>query len=96
MKVAFQGVELLDVFYRPHGKDEGCTCIKPEIGMIKQAIHKYPENNLEKSFMIGGSADDSESSINIRVKGFGIGVGSNYKAEKIYQLNTIKHLTLSI
>ena len=91
-----QGVELLDVFYCPHGKDEGCTCIKPEIGMIKQAIHKYPKINLGKSFIIGDSAVDVELAINIGIKGFGIGVGSNYKEEKIYQLNNIKDLTVFI
>ena len=88
-----QGVELLDVFYCPHGKNEGCACIKPEIGMIKQVIQKYPGINLKKSFMIGDSAVDVELAINIGIKGFGIGVGSNYKKENIYQLNTIKDLT---
>jgi D-glycero-D-manno-heptose 1,7-bisphosphate phosphatase len=87
-----QGIELLDVFYCPHGKDEGCTCIKPKIGMIRQAIHKYPKINLEESFMIGDSAADVELAINMGIKGFGIGIGALYKDEKIYQLNTIKDL----
>ncbi|WP_342601122.1 HAD-IIIA family hydrolase [Psychrobacillus sp. FSL H8-0483] len=91
-----QGVELLDVFYCPHGKDEGCTCMKPKIGMIKQVIHKYPEINLEESFVIGDSAVDVELAINIGIKGFGIRVGSNYKEEKIYQLNSVKDLPLYI
>ncbi len=60
--------------------------------MIKQAIHKYPEINLEESFIIGDSAVDVELAINMGIKGFGIGVGSNYKKENIYQLNTIKDL----
>ncbi|AJI25705.1 HAD-IIIA family hydrolase (plasmid) [Priestia megaterium] len=87
-----QGVELLDVFYCPHGKDEGCTCIKPETGMIMKAIYKYPEIRLEECFMIGDSIVDIELAINMGIKGFGIGIGSNYKQENIYQLNTIKDL----
>ncbi|RSL35397.1 HAD-IIIA family hydrolase [Salibacterium salarium] len=92
-KLKHQGIELFDIFYCPHGKDEGCSCIKPKIGMVKQAIHKYPEININESFMIGDSTVDIELAINMGIKGFGIGVGSNYKDQNIYQLNTIKDLT---
>ncbi|MEK5149025.1 HAD-IIIA family hydrolase [Psychrobacillus sp. FSL K6-4615] len=91
-----QGVELLDVFYCPHGKGEGCNCMKPNIGMIKQVIHKYPEINFEESFMIGDSAVDVELAINLGIRGFGIRVGSNYKKENIYQLNSVRELPLYI
>jgi D-glycero-D-manno-heptose 1,7-bisphosphate phosphatase len=92
-ELTHQGVELLDVFYCPHGKGEGCTCIKPNIGMIKEAILKYPEINLEESFIIGDSAVDVELALNIGIKGFGIRVGSNYKEANIYELDSIKDLT---
>lgn len=88
-----QGIELLDVFYCPHGRDEGCNCIKPQIGMIKQAISKYPGISLGESFVVGDSAVDVKLAINIGIKGFEIGIGSNYKKENIYQLNTIEDLT---
>lgn len=87
-----QEIELLDIFYCPHGKDEGCTCIKPKIGMIMEATSKYPEIKLEECFMIGDSIVDVELAINMGIKGFGIGIGSNYKQRNIYQLNTIKDL----
>ncbi|MBN8253864.1 D-glycero-alpha-D-manno-heptose-1,7-bisphosphate 7-phosphatase [Priestia flexa] len=87
-----QEIELLDIFYCPHGKDEGCTCIKPRIGMIMEAASKYPEIKLEECFMIGDSIVDVELAINMGIKGFGIGIGSNYKQRNIYQLNTIKDL----
>lgn len=35
---------------------------------------------------------NQQLSIDMGIKGFGIGVGSNYKQENIYQLNTIKDL----
>lgn len=87
-----QEIELLDIFYCPHGKDEDCTCIKPKIGMIMKAISTYPEIKLEKCFMVGDSIVDVELAINMGIKGFGIGIGSNYKQRNIYQLNTIKDL----
>lgn len=87
-----QEIELLDIFYCPHGKDEGCTCIKPRIGMIMEAASKYPEIKLEECFMIGDSIVDVELAINMGIKGFGIGIGSNHKQKNIYELNTIKDL----
>ncbi|WP_225986063.1 HAD hydrolase-like protein [Psychrobacillus glaciei] len=77
IELTSQGVELLDVFYCPHSKVKGCNCIKPQIGMIKQVIGKYPGINLGESFVIGDSAVDIELAIYIGIKGFGIGVGSN-------------------
>jgi len=91
-----QGIELLDVFYCPHSKNEGCTSIKPEIGMIMKAIDKYPEIKLRVCFMIGDSTVDVELAIKLGIKGFGIGVGSNYKQKNIHQLNTIKDLPFYI
>jgi D-glycero-D-manno-heptose 1,7-bisphosphate phosphatase len=87
-----QNIEILDIFYCPHSKREGCHCIKPNTGMIEQAIDKYPKINLEDSFMIGDSADDVNLAINIGIKGFGIGIGSNDNKGNIYQLNNIKDL----
>ncbi|TDB49536.1 HAD-IIIA family hydrolase [Bacillus sp. CBEL-1] len=87
-----QEIELLDIFYCPHGKDEGCTCIKPKTGMIMEAISTYPEIKLEECFMVGDSIVDVELAINMGIKGFGVGIGSNYKQRNIYQLNTIKDL----
>jgi D-glycero-D-manno-heptose 1,7-bisphosphate phosphatase len=91
-KLKHEGIEVLDVFYCPHGKHEGCNCIKPKIGMIEKALHKHPKIKLEESFMIGDLPVDIELAINMGIRGFGIGIGSNYKKENIYQLNTITDL----
>ncbi|MBB6451182.1 D-glycero-D-manno-heptose 1,7-bisphosphate phosphatase [Geomicrobium halophilum] len=87
-----EGVDILDVFYCPHGKSEDCPCIKPKVGMIEQAIHKYPKINLDDSFMIGDSLVDVELAMNMGITGFGIGVGSNYTESNIYQLNATEEL----
>jgi len=35
-----QGVKILDIFYCPHSRTEGCNCIKPRTGMIAEAMKK--------------------------------------------------------
>lgn len=86
-----QGVKILDIFYCPHSRTGGCTCIKPQTGMIMEAIKKYPSINIDESFMIGDSIVDVELAINMKMKGFGVGVGSFYSNE-IYELKSIKDL----
>lgn len=91
-ELARHGVEILDIFYFPHGKNEGCTCIKPQTGMITDALKKYPNININESFMVGDSTVDVELAINMKMKGFGIGVGSTYCNEAIHEIKRIKDL----
>lgn len=43
------GVTVLDTFFCPHGRSEGCGCCKPEPGLILQALAKYPDIDLPKA-----------------------------------------------
>jgi D-glycero-D-manno-heptose 1,7-bisphosphate phosphatase len=86
-------IEIYDIYYCPHAKAEGCSCIKPRTGMIEQALESHPEINLSESFMIGDSTVDVELALNMNIKGFGIGFGSEYNDAKIYQLATLNELT---
>ncbi|WP_338656682.1 HAD-IIIA family hydrolase [Sporosarcina psychrophila] len=85
-------IKILDVFYCPHSRDEGCDCIKPQTGMIMNAILKYPNINIDQSFMIGDSIVDVELAINMKMKGFGIGVGSSSNMKNIYVLDNLKEV----
>lgn len=87
-----QGVEILDVFYCPHGRKEGCDCIKPNTGMIQQAIDKYPEIVLEKSFMIGDSVVDVQLANHMGIDGYGIGLGDSYRSKRTTYLTGITEL----
>lgn len=51
------GGEIKDIFFCPHTPDDGCTCRKPEPGLILKAVNQY---NIRPSFsaMIGDSAKD--------------------------------------
>ncbi|MBS4207693.1 HAD-IIIA family hydrolase [Bacillus sp. FJAT-50079] len=86
-------IEIYDIYYCPHAKIEECSCIKPRTGMIKNALINHPEINLSESFIIGDSIVDIELAIKMNMKGFGIGVGSEYRNTKIKQIKTIKDLT---
>lgn len=36
-------IAILDVFYCPHKRTDGCDCQKPGTGLIRQALQKYPD-----------------------------------------------------
>lgn len=58
----------IDAFYFcPHLPDEGCSCRKPNLGMIKQACEDF-EIDLENSWMIGDKILDVELGFNAKIK----------------------------
>jgi D-glycero-D-manno-heptose 1,7-bisphosphate phosphatase len=50
-------VEILDVFFCPHGPDSTCDCRKPKPGMFNQANNKY-DIDMKNSWMIGDKEAD--------------------------------------
>lgn len=54
------GVEILDIFYCPHGPETGCECRKPKPGMLLQADAKY-DICMKDSWMIGDKETDIEA-----------------------------------
>lgn len=53
------GGRIKDIFFCPHGPNQGCDCRKPKPGMILQAVACHGID-LKKAFMIGDSAKDIE------------------------------------
>ncbi len=70
------GVEILDIFYCPHSIKENCNCSKPKTGLIDKALKKYPDIELDKSFIVGDSLSDVELGNKIGIRTFGINVSS--------------------
>lgn len=68
-------IDVLDVFYCPHARNEQCECCKPKNGLIKQAIKKYPEINLAESFMCGDSLNDMKCAESVGLSFWGINIG---------------------
>ena len=73
-QLATAGVDILDVFYCPHARPEGCACMKPRTGMIEAACQKYPTINLGNSFLVGDSETDIQLANTMGIRAFGIGL----------------------
>ena len=57
MQFGNQGIDILDVFFCPHGPESTCACRKPQPGMLLDARDKY-DIDMEKSWMIGDKEAD--------------------------------------
>ncbi len=57
-KLEQEGIKIKAVFYCPHNDGDNCNCKKPKPGLILQALKKYPEIELDKSFFVGDSEVD--------------------------------------
>jgi D-glycero-D-manno-heptose 1,7-bisphosphate phosphatase len=58
----------IDAFYFcPHLPNEGCSCRKPNLGMIEQALRDF-EIDLENSWMIGDKILDVQLGHNAKIK----------------------------
>jgi D-glycero-D-manno-heptose 1,7-bisphosphate phosphatase len=55
-----QSVNILDVFFCPHGPESNCDCRKPKPGMFNQANDKY-NIDMENSWMIGDKEADIQA-----------------------------------
>ena len=81
MKEKFKenGINILKVYYCPHGPEDNCECRKPKIGMITQAINDF-DIDLEKSWLIGDKISDIQTAINANIKN-SILIKSSYQKE---------------
>ena len=52
-----QNIDILDVFFCPHGPKSTCKCRKPQPGMLLEARDKYGIN-MENSWVIGDKEAD--------------------------------------
>jgi D-glycero-D-manno-heptose 1,7-bisphosphate phosphatase len=82
MKEKFKenGINILKVYYCPHGPEDNCECRKPNIGMITQANNDF-DIDLEKSWLIGDKISDIQTALNANIKN-NILIKSSYNKEK--------------
>ncbi|MEN8256081.1 MAG: D-glycero-beta-D-manno-heptose 1,7-bisphosphate 7-phosphatase [Verrucomicrobiota bacterium] len=59
-RFADEGVEITAIYSCPHSPEEGCSCRKPEPGMILQAKEELGLN-LSSSWMIGDKESDMQA-----------------------------------
>jgi D-glycero-D-manno-heptose 1,7-bisphosphate phosphatase len=61
------GINILKVYYCPHGPEDNCACRKPNIGMIMQANNDF-NIDLKKSWLIGDKISDIQTALNANIK----------------------------
>jgi len=59
-RVNREGGSILGIYYCPHGYDDGCSCRKPEPGLILKAAEHFAIP-LSETFMVGDSLRDIEA-----------------------------------
>ena len=59
-KIRESGGDILKIYHCPHQLSDGCTCRKPEPGMLLQAAKDYGIN-LSNTFFIGDAQRDMEA-----------------------------------
>ncbi|MEO4053884.1 HAD-IIIA family hydrolase [Solibacillus sp. CAU 1738] len=91
--LTMEGIEVLDIFYCRHARWENCACIKPNGGMIKEALVKYPAIDLKKSFVIGDSQVDIELAHRLNMRGYGININEKPRFPTVTYINSIKELS---
>lgn len=62
-----KGVEIKEVYYCPHTKEDNCRCRKPKTFFIEEAGEEYCLD-LKNSYMIGDHSSDIEVSLYLDIK----------------------------
>ena len=73
-------IEILDVFYCPHGPEDNCLCRKPRPGMFINALNKY-DINTKESWMVGDKEDDIIAANNASAVGVAIALDRMEKGQ---------------
>ncbi len=55
------GVSIKHIYYCLHGKQAGCLCRKPEVGLFKQAETELGSFDKSKAFYVGDKSSDIEA-----------------------------------
>lgn len=80
------GVELTDVFFCPHARNENCRCCKPKPGMLLDAFNKYPEIDRQQSFFAGDSESDRLLAEAAGLRFFGINLPCAWPVSSLLEL----------
>ncbi len=84
-------IDILDIFYCSHPRTTNCKCHKPNTGMIENAVNKYDNIDISKSFFVGDSECDESLAKSINIKFFKINY-QNLKNPIIKLTNIIPYI----
>lgn len=87
--LADEGIDVLDVFFCPHRRDAGCACCKPRPGMIHEALRKYPDIDMTRSFFAGDSAADEGIAAACQLPFYGVRRDGGRRIESLADLTAL-------
>ena len=73
-------IRIFSSYYCPHGKNEGCKCRKPEIGLLEGAV-KDIQYDPQKTFLIGDKLTDIQAGKRFGLKTVLVRTGHGADAE---------------
>jgi len=76
-----KGIPITDAFFCLHGKNDGCACRKPEVGLLEKASEKY-HFIAEETWFIGDKATDVQAGKRFGLKTFFVRTGHGKEDEK--------------
>jgi len=79
-----EGAFLDGMYYCPHHPEEGCTCRKPEPGLLKRAAEELALD-LSLSYMVGDKADDIETIHRVGGQGIAVLTGNGREEQADWQ-----------
>lgn len=95
-ELGLKGAKLDGIYYCSHHPEKGfvgerpelkikCNCRKPNIGLIRKAVHDF-NLDLNKSFFIGDSSIDAKTAENAKIRFIGVKTGYGCQDDR-YQIN---------
>lgn len=86
-----------DVFYCPHGPDDGCRCRKPKPGMVEDAAKRHGID-LAQSWLVGDKFDDVACALAAGVKAIQVVTKKEPKVhpEAVAQVDSLKSSLASV
>lgn len=70
-----------DIFFCPHGPDDGCDCRKPRTGLFKQILAKYPAPAADVC-VIGDSIGDIKMAVSVGARPILVLTGKGEKTKE--------------
>jgi len=80
-----EGIRLHAAYYCLHGKNEGCDCRKPKIGLFRKAVQNGLIFDKSSTYFIGDKATDIEAGKNFGLRTVLVRTGYGHKHESLCQ-----------
>lgn len=77
-----RGAPLIDAYLCPHAPEAGCSCRKPEPGLLLQAAEEHGIN-LSRSFLVGDAVTDVEAALAVGATPFMVRSGRGFDQEPL-------------